>query len=105
MEAVVVLTTVGNLEDGKTIARRLVEEKLSACVSILPIERSIYFWEGKIVEEGEVLLLIKTLKEKIPLLKERLVALHPYTVAEFLVLPVIEGGEKYLRWLEGYLTL
>lgn len=102
--ACVVLTTVPEEQQGKGIARILVEEKLAACVSLLPIARSIYFWEGKVEEEPEFLLLIKTSPARVPALKDRLFALHPYKVPEFLVLPVQEGGEGYLAWMAEVLA-
>lgn len=98
-QALLLLTTVPKEDVGKRIAQTLVAEKLAACVSLIPIQGSIYFWEGKMVEEPEYLLLIKTESERLEPLKERLPALHPYTVPEILAFAAISGGESYLRWI------
>jgi periplasmic divalent cation tolerance protein len=96
----VVFCTVPSEEVAFRIGRSLVEKRLSACVNVLPITRSIYFWQGKIEEEPEYLLIIKTTEEKISPLKTFLPTLHPYTVPEILILPVEDGGEKYIEWVK-----
>lgn len=97
---IVVLITVPSAELGQKIARDLVEKKLAACVNILPPMRSIYTWEGRIVEEEEVLLLCKT---RLELFESRLIpavrALHPYQVPEIIALPVQAGLKEYLDWI------
>jgi periplasmic divalent cation tolerance protein len=97
---IVVLITVPSVELGQKIARELVEKRLAACVNILPPMRSIYTWEGRIMEEDEVLLLCKTRME---LFEDRLIpavrALHPYQVPEILALPVQAGLKEYIDWI------
>jgi periplasmic divalent cation tolerance protein len=97
---IVVLITVPSAELGQKIARELVEKRLAACVNILPPMRSIYTWEGRIMEEDEVLLLCKTRME---LFEDRLIpavrALHPYQVPEILALPVQAGLKEYIDWI------
>jgi periplasmic divalent cation tolerance protein len=93
-----VLTTVGSAADAKRIARQLVEERLAACVSVSPVE-SYYVWEGALTEDFEVLLLIKTSKERIPDLERRLGAIHPYAVPEFVVVAPEHVAAPYREWL------
>lgn len=97
-EARVVLSTVGTAEDAKRIARLLVEERLAACVSLTPIE-SYYSWMGKIVEDTERLLVIKTSAARLVELERRLHEIHPYTVPEFVVIEPESLSAQYLAWL------
>ena len=99
-EALLVMTTVGRGGDAARISRLLVEEHLAACVSVVGGMRSTYRWEGRVVEEGEVLLLIKTTPARLEVLRERLLAEHPYDVPELLVLDAGDVPEPYARWLE-----
>lgn len=96
---VLVLTTLPAAHDAPALARALVEDRLAACVNILPEMRSVYRWQGAIEEETERQIFIKTSRRRVPALWERLRALHPYDVPEFIVLPIIEGHEAYLRWI------
>ncbi|HVR44041.1 MAG TPA: divalent-cation tolerance protein CutA [Thermoanaerobaculia bacterium] len=96
---VLVLTTIGNEEAARGLARSLVEERLAACVNIVPDLRSIYRWEGAVSDEPEVLMLVKTTEEQISPLRERLQQLHPYEVPEFVVLAIAEISEAYGSWL------
>lgn len=95
----VVLITVPSEEVARSIARALVEERLAACVNILPGLTSVYRWQGEVVEDQEVLLIVKTTTFAFPRLKERVLALHPYTVPEIIALPIAEGHGAYLSWL------
>ena len=99
MTPVVVLTTVGASFDAATLARDLVEQRVAACVNILPQIRSIYRWQGAIEDDGEQLLLIKTTDERIDALREALFARHPYQVPEFVVLPIDRIEGPYRQWL------
>jgi periplasmic divalent cation tolerance protein len=98
-EFVVVLTTLPANSMPPGIARTLVEERLAACVNILPPMTSVYRWKDAIEEEAEHQLVIKTARLRLPALKERLRTLHPYEVPELIVLPIIDGSEPYLRWI------
>jgi periplasmic divalent cation tolerance protein len=100
-DALVVLVTSPSADEAARIARALVEERLAACGNVLPGLRSIYRWEGKVEDEAEVLLLLKTTRERLPALRDRVLALHPYQVPEVLALPVEAGSERYLAWLAG----
>lgn len=97
-EARVVLSTIGTAEDAKRIARLLVEERLAACVSLTPIE-SYYAWMGKIVEDSERLLVIKTSTDRLGELERRLHEIHPYTVPEFMVIEPEQVSGPYFAWL------
>lgn len=98
-DAVVVLTTVGTDLDATALARTLVAERLAACVNVLPVMMSVYRWQGRVEEEREQQLVIKTAADRVSALAARLRELHPYEVPEFLVLRVSEGSDAYLRWL------
>lgn len=95
----VVLVTVANDQEASTIARTLVEERLAACVQILPTIRSIYHWRGEIFDEQERLLIMKTASAGFPALCERVRELHPYEVPEIVSIPITEGLPDYLRWV------
>ena len=98
-EYVIVLTTLPADGGAETLARTLVEERLAACANLLPPMDSIYRWEGAIEQERERQVLLKTSRERLPALWERLRELHPYETPEFLVLGVQDGSDAYLRWL------
>jgi periplasmic divalent cation tolerance protein len=95
----VVLTTWPVDGDHDAFARTLVAERLAACVNIVAEMQSVYRWEGRIDEARERLVVIKTSRERVAALRERLLQLHPYEVPEFIVVPVVDGSEAYLRWI------
>ena len=97
-DAVLVLTTFPASLDGPATARQLVDARLAACVTVLPVV-SVYRWNDGISSEPEQQLVIKTTRERLGALQAWLAANHPYEVPEFLVLPVAEGGDAYLSWL------
>jgi periplasmic divalent cation tolerance protein len=98
-DVLVVLVTVPSSEKAAEIARALLEEKLAACGNVVPGLRSIYRWEGKVQDDAEALLLLKTTRERYPALRDRVLALHPYQVPEVIALPVEAGSEGYLAWV------
>jgi len=98
-ENIVIYVTAPSHEEGKKIASALVEEKLAACVNIIPSINSIYKWEGKICDDTEVLLIIKSRKEIFPQLEVRVKSLHSYKVPEIIALPIVAGSKEYLSWL------
>ena len=102
-EVAVVYCTAPSAVIARSLARHLVEDRrpqrLAACVNIIPQVTSIYSWKGKIEEDSEVLMIIKTRKELLPALAEEIKAGHPYEVPEVLALPAIGGSEGYLRWV------
>ena len=99
-DCVIVLTTVPDDGDlGGQLARALVEERLAACVSMLPLMHSTYRWQDQIAIDTERQLIIKTRRGHVDAIKERLRALHTYEVPEVLVLPVTDGSTAYLDWV------
>ena len=93
------ITTVGAAE-APTLARQLVEERLAACVNIIPAVRSIYRWEGQVRDEEEALLFIKTSPRTLGGFEERFRKMYPYECPELLIVPIEEGLKEYLHWVE-----
>jgi len=91
--------TVPDIVVGKTIAGALVSEKLAACVNIIPGIVSVYEWEGKIENDSELLLMIKTRTSRIPELTEFVKSKHPYDVCEVITTSIEQGNQPYLDWL------
>lgn len=100
-EARVVLMTAPDGETGARIARALVEERLAACVNVVPGVRSIYRWQGRIEDDAEVLLIAKTHADRCEELAARVRALHPYDLPEVIALAVAGGSSDYLAWLRA----
>lgn len=92
-------TTLPPEADATAFARRLVEDRVAACVTVQGPVRSVYRWQGAVEEEPEQLVLIKTTRARAAALRERVVELHPYDVPELIVMPVIDGNAAYLRWV------
>jgi periplasmic divalent cation tolerance protein len=98
-EYVIVLTTLPADADGPAFGRALLAERLAACVNLMPLMESVYRWEGQIEEETERQVVIKTSRDRVVSLWERVRELHPYEVPEFVVVPIIDGNDAYLRWV------
>lgn len=96
---VIVMTTLPAHAEVTTFAHTLVEARLAACVNLLPAMESVYRLEGKVEQERECQLVIKTSRLCLAALWERVRALHPYEVPEFIVLPIVDGNDAYLRWV------
>ena len=99
----IVLSTCADREEAERIAHRLVEQKLAACVNILPGVHSIYRWQGNVESAAEILIVIKTGASLVPEVQSTIANLHSYEVPELLVLPVAGGSEAYLGWLKASL--
>ena len=97
---IAVFVMCGSEEEATKIAHALVEERLAACVNIVSPIRSIYRWEGKVCDEWEWLLIIKTQQTRFEDLEKKVRSLHSYRVPEIVSLPIIEGHQPYLNWLE-----
>ena len=97
---IVVFVTCASEKEGEKIGQALLEEKLAACVNIVPGLKSLFRWKGKISTEQEVLLIIKTKDTLFEKLKKRVIELHSYEVPEIIALGVLAGYEKYLEWLK-----
>jgi periplasmic divalent cation tolerance protein len=99
MGAVVVVTTVGDEEQALVIARELVARRLAACVNVVAGVRSVYRWQGKICQDGEYLLLVKTLAEEYEAVAAAIRELHSYELPEILAFPVEQGDERFFAWI------
>jgi periplasmic divalent cation tolerance protein len=95
---VVVLTTVGGAGDARILARALVGQKLAACVQSVPIA-SCYVWDGKLAEDAEILLLVKTRAELYPEVEAAIRQTHVYATPEIVCLPILTGSAAYLDWI------
>ncbi|MHC4307304.1 MAG: divalent-cation tolerance protein CutA [Planctomycetota bacterium] len=96
---IVIYITTGSVNEAKKIGRALVEEKLVACSNIISPIRSIYSWQGKICDDKEALMVLKTRKKLFNQIVKRVEKLHSYDVPEIIAMPIIEGSSKYLSWL------
>jgi len=103
-EWILVFVTASSRNEAEKIARKLVEDKLAACVSIVESIKSIYWWQNSIESSNEVLLVIKTKISKLHDLIETVRSLHSYQVPEIIALPVIAGYKDYLNWLDETLS-
>lgn len=98
-DVLVVMCTLPPGEAAAGIARAVVEERLAACVNILPGMRSIYAWEGELQDNAEQLAILKTTVDRFEDLRTRLLQLHPYSVPEIVALSVVDGHLPYLGWV------
>ena len=99
MEYCSIYITTGNEDEARRIGRKLVDERLAACVNILPI-KSIYRWEENVEEEDEVAMFVKTRAELADKVIKRVRELHSYEVACIVTLPIVSGNPDYLKWIE-----
>jgi periplasmic divalent cation tolerance protein len=104
-DALVVLTTLASEADAVVLVKGLLDRRLIACGTILPVARSFYRWEGRVADETEVLVLLKTRSARIDALEMAFEELHPYKVPELLALPVTAGTAKYLGWISSETVL
>lgn len=94
-----VYMTASSREEAKKIGRTLVEERLAACANVIDGMESVYWWQGKLTEDREAVLIAKTRADLVPALTERVRALHGYTVPCVVALPILDGNPDYLAWL------
>jgi periplasmic divalent cation tolerance protein len=93
-----VLVTASSEAEATAIAQIVVQEKLAACVNLVPI-RSVYIWQDQLQQEPEWQLLIKTTRDRFSALQERVLTLHSYEVPEILAIPIEAGSPSYLAWI------
>lgn len=98
-EFILVISTVPNEEEGTSIAKKIVAERLAACVSLSSAVRSFYWWQDEISADSEFMLFIKTRTDLFPKLERRICELHSYEVPEIIGLPVCGGSRPYLDWI------
>jgi periplasmic divalent cation tolerance protein len=98
-EVCTALVTAPDARSAESMARALVEERLAACVNVIPGLVSVYRWEGEVQRDQEALMILKTTESRMAALRERVIQLHPYEVPEVLVLNVVDGHEAYLGWV------
>ena len=103
-QVILAFTTCPDETSGQHIAAALVQERLAACVNRVSGLRSTYFWDGRLQDEAEILLIIKTTAARLEPLRMRLGTLHPYELPELLAIPVIGGNERYLDWVRMGVT-
>jgi periplasmic divalent cation tolerance protein len=104
-EALVVLTTVATDDEAVRLIRGLLDRRLIACGTLVPGARSLYRWQGRIADEREVFVLLKTRSARLEPLQAAFAELHPYKVPELLALPVSAGLDRYLEWITGETAL
>lgn len=98
-DKVVIMVTASSRRECGKIARRLIEEKLAACVNISQPIQSVYRWEGKIEQSKEFLLFIKTKRDLFPQVRAEIALVHSYHTPEIICLPIIDGSPNYLQWI------
>ena len=97
---ILVITTVSSEPEAKKLGEALIETRLAACVNIIPSVTSIFRWEGKISVEPELIIIAKSHQKLFPMIKEKILSLHSYDVPEIISLPISNGSEEYLKWIE-----
>lgn len=99
-DKIAVLCAAGSKQEARRIARRLVEQRLAACVNLVPGATSVYRWHGAVEESGEWLLLIKSRRGLFEKLRAEIERSHSYEVPEVVALPIVDGSEAYLNWMD-----
>lgn len=98
-DVVLVLTTIPSTDQGEAIARALIDERLAACVNVLPPMTSFYRWKGVVERDTECQLVVKTTRDRVAAVDARIRDLHTYELPELLVLAADDGGRQYLEWV------
>jgi periplasmic divalent cation tolerance protein len=99
-DKIVVLTMCESEEEAARLARYLVDHRLAACVNIIPGARSIYRWKDRVEDSAEFVLVIKSRRDVFNKVREAIGQLHSYEIPEVIALPVVDGSDAYLRWLD-----
>lgn len=98
-DKIVVFNTCGSAEEAERLARRLIDQRLAACVNVSPV-RSFYRWKGTVEDSAEWLLVIKSSRELFAALRAEIEAAHSWEVPEIVAVPIVEGSSGYLSWME-----
>ena len=104
-DKIVIFSTCSSADEAKLIARRLVEARLAACVTAVPGAQSTYHWKGAVEQSEEWLLVIKSSRELFAQLKAQLQKMHSYEVPEVIAVPIVDGSESYLTWMDRELAV
>ena len=99
-DKIVVFSACDTSAEARKLARHLVETRVAACVNVIPGAYSVFHWEGKVQEAAEWLLLIKTTRDRLEPLKSELRKIHSYTVPEVVAVPIVDGSDEYLEWVD-----
>jgi periplasmic divalent cation tolerance protein len=100
-DEIVVFVTASSEDEARTISNALVGQKLAACANIVPSVNSIFTWQGQVCQEGEVLIMLKSVRPRLDSLIEMVKEMHSYEVPEIIALPVIAGSKEYLEWVRS----
>jgi len=103
-DKIVVLSSCDSEDQARKLARHVVELRLAACVNVLPGAHSVYRWKGQVEHAEEWILVIKTRRDLFDGLREALLKMHTYEVPEVIALPVVDGADAYLAWLDRELA-
>lgn len=102
-DKIIVFSTCSTTEEASQIARKLIEERLAACVNVTPAVRSFYRWKGSIEQADECMLVIKSSRDLFDRLRAELEKVHTYEVPEVVAVAVVDGSPNYLNWIDGEL--
>jgi periplasmic divalent cation tolerance protein len=100
MDTCLIYMTAGSMEEAKKIGKTLVVERLAACVNLIDKMHSVYWWEGKVQEDDEVIMIAKTRNSLLPTLTEKVKSIHSYTVPCIVSVPITDGNRDFLAWIE-----
>lgn len=103
MNIELVYITAGDKAEAKLIGKALVESKLAACINIIDPMNSLYYWEGELQEDREVILIAKTTSDKVRAVTEKVKSIHSYDCPCVLSLPVSNGNEAFMQWIKSQL--
>ena len=105
MNPIIIYTSIDSKINAKTLAKIIINNHLAACVNIIPIEKSIYYWEGKLESESEFQLMIKTDIKYKTSIEETIKINHPYKLPEIIVINIDDGSNEYLNWIKNDLRI
>jgi periplasmic divalent cation tolerance protein len=100
MDALLMLSATGSEKEAREVAKNLVEERLAACANVIPGVRSFFYWKGRLCQEKEALILIKTVRGKEKKIMDKIKKIHSYEVPEIIFFRVDKGEKNYLKWVE-----
>ena len=101
---VMILSSCSNENMADSLSEKIIKSRLAGCIKMLPVKSSIYMWEEKLVKEPEILLVIKTLKNKVKQLERFILENHEYETPEIIVVPVFKVNKEYMAWMEQCIT-